>query len=642
MPNTNNPGNSQVPGPDPTQQAQGWQAGGAAQGPGANSQASAPHGTPQAPGTGPQGYGSEDEPQVPAWVSGSNGQSPSYRGPAQTNAPVSAQPGTVGVPYQGTNSQDQTDQGPRVEFSEPTSVNTPTSEPKEDPDDQKKKKKKKKKREYVGYIPMVCHILGIVLVVAVFIMTLPLVVPQFFGYQAYDVVSGSMTPTIPVNSLIYVKPVDPEDVQEDEIISFYQEGTVVTHRVVTNRRGEGTFITRGDANNAEDPDPIPYNSFIGLVVQHVPYLGRAMALYASNVGKVYLMLTLACGVLLNVMGEVLRRRRSRVMRNEIERQLAEQGIHDPNQIRAAQEAVRESRAVHWVRSILTALLLIIFLGSLGIIIFVNWQFGISDQVYEAAQESNVNVNGDQVSVKSGLIPPITIDFTGLLKQNPDIQGWIYCEDTDINYPVLRGETNDTYLRHDYLGDYNVNGSIFVDSGNSPGFTDANTIIYGHHMSTGTMFAVLDYWQTQKYYEEHPYMWLLTPTQDYQIVLISAHHVSAYSDFYQIYSAHDDKFARFLQEATLDSDFQPFPEATVNPDRNYVMLSTCAYIFEGSRYVIHGKLVPVNSAGGKMLGPEASGAVYEANGDRLTPMMVQNNLKNSATNSESGSNGSNGS
>ena len=56
-------------------------------------------------------------------------------------------------------------------------------------------------------------------------------------------------------------------------------------------------------------------------------------------------------------------------------------------------------------------------------------------------------------------------------------------------------------------------------------------------------------------------------------------------------------ARFLQEAVDQSDFKPLEDATVNPKRNYIMLSTCAYIFDNARYVLHGKLVPVNSAGG---------------------------------------------
>ena len=192
---------------------------------------------------------------------------------------------------------------------------------------------------------------------------------------------------------------------------------------------------------------------------------------------------------------------------------------------------------------------------------------------------------------------LRIDWEGLRAVNPDVVGWIYCEGTEINYPVLHGESNDQYLRHDYTREYNLNGSIFVDAVNRDDFVDANTIIYGHHMNYGAMFANLDFWADQAYYDEHPVMWLLTPVQDYQVVLVSGHHTSAHSDMYEIYAEHDAKFRRFLSEAIDQSDFVPAEDVTVNEGNNYVMLTTCAYIFDDARYVLHGKLVPVESAGG---------------------------------------------
>ena len=87
-------------------------------------------------------------------------------------------------------------------------------------------------------------------------------------------------------------------------------------------------------------------------------------------------------------------------------------------------------------------------------------------------------------------------------------------------------------------------------------------------------------------------WLLTPTQDYQVVLVSGHHVSAYSDMYRILPEHDEAFAQFLASARESSDFVPVEGADADPNANYGMLSTCAYIFDDARYVLHGKLVPL--------------------------------------------------
>ena len=471
-------------------------------------------------------------------------------------------------------------------------------------------KKKRSKRVSTGFAPVFCNVIGTLLIVGVFALTLPLAVPQMLGYQVFDVVSGSMEPEIPVGSVIYVRPVDPADVQEDEVIAFNDGDSVVAHRVVTNRTSLGEFVTKGDANNVEDLHPTPYDAVVGKVAMSIPFVGHAMSLYASNVGKVYLFLTLACGVMLNILADRMRRQRSREIRRKMReerRAVAAAGEAGATGAvttgatgsvaagdtgtgaRSAKRGKRSSRKGRgWVRITIMAVLALVFTGSLGVVMYVNNQYEESYSTYHEAQQA--------YTVK-GTVAPIQVDFASLQAVNPDVIGWLYCENTAIDYPVLHGTDNDQYLRHDYTGDYNINGSIFIESENRPDFSDANTIIYGHHMSTGTMFATLEDWADQSFYEDHPVMWLLTPTQDYQVVLVSGHHVSAYSDLYQILHEHNADFEHFLMEATSSSDFTPVAGADVNMDRNYVMLSTCAYVFDNARYVLHGKLVPVNSAGG---------------------------------------------
>lgn len=156
-----------------------------------------------------------------------------------------------------------------------------------------------------GYVPALCNIIGTLLVLAVFALTLPLAVPRLLGYEVFDVVSGSMEPAIPVGSVIYVRAVEPEDVQVDEVIAFRSSGAVVAHRVMANRTSLGEFVTKGDANNVEDL-PIPHDALIGKVVMSVPVLGMFMAQYASAVGKLCLALVLGGGVMLNILAERMR------------------------------------------------------------------------------------------------------------------------------------------------------------------------------------------------------------------------------------------------------------------------------------------------------------------------------------------------
>lgn len=194
------------------------------------------------------------------------------------------------------------------------------------------------------------------------------------------------------------------------------------------------------------------------------------------------------------------------------------------------------------------------------------------------------------------LAPIVVDFASLRAVNEDVVGWIYCEDTLINYPVLRGDDNDEYLHHDYLGNYLTSGSIFMESANSGDFMDSNTIIYGHHMRDGSMFGQLGKWGDQQFLDDHPVFWLLTPERDYRVEIISCYTISAYSDTYTIFRGPSIELDEYLEKMTGRSVVEP-PAKPVD-DARYVVLSTCVYSFQDARFVVHGMLVPVDSAGGE--------------------------------------------
>ena len=72
----------------------------------------------------------------------------------------------------------------------------------------------------------------------------------------------------------------------------------------------------------------------------------------------------------------------------------------------------------------------------------------------------------------------------------EMVGWIHFGDTGINFPVMQGESNLTFLNRDPYGNFSLSGSIFLDSRNSPDFTDGYSLLYGHHMEYGRMFGAL--------------------------------------------------------------------------------------------------------------------------------------------------------
>lgn len=157
-------------------------------------------------------------------------------------------------------------------------------------------------------LPAFCNILGTLILIAVIASCLPVTVPKLLGYEIYNVVSGSMAPEIPVGSILYVEAYDPADIQEGDIIAFYSGDSVITHRVVENNVVEGEFITKGDANAAEDMNSVDYDVMIGRVKGHYPYLGGLMAVYTTTMGKVYVICFAACGAMLNLLAGRIRAR----------------------------------------------------------------------------------------------------------------------------------------------------------------------------------------------------------------------------------------------------------------------------------------------------------------------------------------------
>ena len=158
-------------------------------------------------------------------------------------------------------------------------------------------------------IPALCNVAGTLILLAVIGAALIVVLPRLFGLTAYNITSGSMAPTIPIGSIVYVKSLtegELSDVAEDEILAYIRDDSVIVHRVVSNRSVEGRFVTKGDHNESNDVLEVPYESVIGVVKKHFRFLGNLMTIYTSTAGKINLFIFAVCGALLNIMAARLR------------------------------------------------------------------------------------------------------------------------------------------------------------------------------------------------------------------------------------------------------------------------------------------------------------------------------------------------
>lgn len=238
---------------------------------------------------------------------------------------------------------------------------------------------------------------------------------------------------------------------------------------------------------------------------------------------------------------------------------------------------KKGRGLYYV--ILLILLGILVFSATKIISYFKQQADADRQQQTISDEYTKPV---EVNTEEGIV----VEFDKLITDYPDAVGYLYCANTKIDYVVQHGKGNDYYLTHDSAGNTNNNGSIFVEELNSSTFSDNNTIIYGHNMKSGMMFAALRNYHTDKnYYSAHPYMYLYTPSQNYKLNLFAG-----------FVCEHDDEiYDTSLTQAQLEamaakSDFK----ANIGtPTGKTVTLSTCSYEFDNARYVVIGELEPIN-------------------------------------------------
>lgn len=155
-------------------------------------------------------------------------------------------------------------------------------------------------------VKKICNVLNVILLIVLVVVAGLLVIPNLIGYKSFAVISGSMEPNIPVGSIVYAKEADFNELEVGDVISYRLSGdTMVTHRIQEINTDDSTVITKGDANNSADPNPIASSNIVGKVAWSVPLIG-----YISIYAKTPLGIAAICGVvaliiILNYLPEVL-------------------------------------------------------------------------------------------------------------------------------------------------------------------------------------------------------------------------------------------------------------------------------------------------------------------------------------------------
>ena len=249
-------------------------------------------------------------------------------------------------------------------------------------------------------------------------------------------------------------------------------------------------------------------------------------------------------------------------------------------------------------AILVVALVVFCISAVALIrIFLEYKQG--EDTYQEIEEQFAVQELPEAETEGGMgeeaaedrFEPLSIDFQALRAVYPDVYGWIQMPGLDVSYPVVQGPDNDYYLYRMVDGAENNAGSIFVEQSNGAKFQDANTILYGHNMKNGSMFANLTKYRNLDFYKQNPTLEFSTlyKSSTYKVFSVFVLNASKEDDNGYIYNISrknfldDDDFNSWADEAYQRSLINTGVDV-VNGD-NIITLVTCVYDFDDARLVV---------------------------------------------------------
>lgn len=236
---------------------------------------------------------------------------------------------------------------------------------------------------------------------------------------------------------------------------------------------------------------------------------------------------------------------------------------------------------------------ILMVISIVALVISGWKIGefllqqhktqVSDnEIKEIAKQSDPTPSADSRWV------PTKATYDDLHSRNDDYVGWLLWDNDLISEPILQGVSNDTYIRSNFDGNYDVWGSIFMDSDAS--LTSDNIPIYGHSL-TGvktdhTKFSQLQNMTDQSFYENNSTFKIYWSDHISSYKIFSASLVDTNSDewpYQQTSFATDENKLEWIENAKDRSAVTSDIELTAN-DR-FITFQTCHDDYSAKRYVV---------------------------------------------------------
>jgi len=183
-------------------------------------------------------------------------------------------------------------------------------------------------------------------------------------------------------------------------------------------------------------------------------------------------------------------------------------------------------------------------------------------------------------------PFVNQGILDLQAQYPDAIGWIAIPFTGVDHPFVQAEDNNFYLRRDMDGNHSMAGTLFMDCQNSGDFSDFNTIIYGHHMKNGTMFAPLNRFGEREFFDTNTNGMIFLADKTINMEFFAYMVIQA--DDLTVYENPLEKTDRNAYLQYIRENARHYRDTGIGAGDRIITLSTCAYEFKDARMLLIGR------------------------------------------------------
>ena len=209
---------------------------------------------------------------------------------------------------------------------------------------------------------------------------------------------------------------------------------------------------------------------------------------------------------------------------------------------------------------------------------------------EETQESYEKLK-EQVAVDADDPMFRKIDFAAAQAMNPDVYAWIWIPGTNIDYPILQSETEDDayYLNHTIEKKEGLPGTIYTEKYNGKNFSSPVTVVYGHNMKNGSMFADLHKYEDKAFFDANPYVYIYMPEKTLKYHVFSA---TPFDDRYLLGSYNfsaETEFEEYLDELRSSINGNVNMDVNVSQQTGIMTLSTCIADSANERFLVNATL-----------------------------------------------------